>query len=441
MSDLGNSRIMTAFKNYQKMTNALETESYPRHRWYFVKEGFSPELIKQAIRESGCQEGDLVVDVFCGGGTTTLTAVTEGRAALGFEVNPFLAFVSRSKLIQCRRSVFQKHSNTVLNAARTGLPSRLEGFSTFTEAGTSNKWLFNLEVLRAFQGGWKATNDLYWPARDLLRLCLIGAAMEVCNAVKDGKCLRYRKGWKERRFASRDFIRELEGRIAMVAEDLDECPIDGEYDIRNSDSRNLDAGVFKGKGFRLCVTSPPYLNSFDYTDIYRPELFLGRYVDSADELMQLRLRTLRSHVQANWPAPEKIEQSALLSQSLSEIDDHSERLWNQRIPDMIRAYFEDIKKILTSLKPLALPDATLWLVVSTSAYAGIEVPVDLILADIGSKCGWSLREIRVAANLRRVPGQQWDELSSNGNYDPYLRESIIILDNRRILKHYNMGGL
>ena len=105
------SKIMATLDNSKKITDALEGEFYPRHRWYSIKEGFSPELVKQAIRESECEEGDLVVDVFCGGGTTTLTAVTEGRAALGFEVNPFLAFVSRAKLIQCRRSVFLKHSD------------------------------------------------------------------------------------------------------------------------------------------------------------------------------------------------------------------------------------------------------------------------------------------------------------------------------------------
>lgn len=429
---------MAAFDNPQKITNALEGESYPRHRWYFVKEGFSPELVKQAMRESGCKEGDLVVDVFCGGGTTTLTAVTEGQAALGFEVNPFLAFVSRAKLIQCRRNVFRKHSDSVIDAARMGLCSKLEGFSTFTESGTNDAWLFNLDVLRAFEGGWKATNGLYEPARDLIRLCLIGAAMEVCNAVKDGKCLRYRKGWKEKSFTSGDFIAMLERRIETVAEDLDRCPVGGEYDIRNSDSRELDARDFQDKRFKLCVTSPPYLNSFDYSDIYRPELFLGRYIDSTNDLMQLRLKTLRSHVQANWPPPGKTEQGILLSQSLSEIEDRSERLWNKRIPDMICAYFEDIKKILTVLRPLALPDSSLWLVVSTSAYAGIEVPVDLIIADIGSKCGWSLREIRVVANLRRVPAQQWDDLSYNNN-EPYLRESIIILDNRHALKHYSLS--
>ena len=32
-------------------------------------------------------------------------------------------------------------------------------------------------------------------------------------------------------------------------------------------------GVAGTKQFKLCVTSPPYLNSFDYTDVYRPELF------------------------------------------------------------------------------------------------------------------------------------------------------------------------
>jgi len=433
---------MVIYDNLQKITNALESEAHPRHRWYFVKEGFPPELVKQAMSESNCQDDELVLDVFCGGGTTTLTAITEGKNALGFEVNPFLAFVSKSKLIQCRRSIFKKYSDIVLNASQVGIPSRLEGFSTFTESATSSNWLFNLDVIRAFESGWKSTIGLDQPVRDLLRLCLISAAMDVCNAIKDGKCLRYRKNWKESLFTSNDFISQLERHIAIIAEDLANCPINGEYEIRNLDSRLLDAATFQEKRFKLCVTSPPYLNSFDYTDIYRPELFLGRFIKTPDDLAQLRLKTLRSHVQVNWPAPEEMEQNYLFDQTMSAINERSERLWNDRIPEMIHAYFEDIKKILTVLKPYALPNSSLWLVVSTSAYAGIEVPVDLIMADIGSKSGWSLREVRVVANLRRVPAQQWKDLATNGNCDePYLRESIIILDNRCTLKHYSLGGL
>lgn len=75
-----------------------------------------------------------------------------------------------------------------------------------------------------------------------------------------------------------------------------------------------------------------------------------------------------------------------------------------------------------------IENASLWIVVSTSAYAGVEIPVDLIIADIGTKVGWYLREVKTVRHLRRVPGQQWDKLAEGKKQSPRLRESIIILD-------------
>ena len=48
--------------------------------------------------------------------------------------------------------------------------------------------------------------------------------------------------------------------------------------------------------FDLIITSPPYLNSRDYTDIYMLELKVLQLVNSHDDLRQLRKSTLRSPI-------------------------------------------------------------------------------------------------------------------------------------------------
>ena len=49
--------------------------------------------------------------------------------------------------------------------------------------------------------------------------------------------------------------------------------------------------------FDLVVFSPPYPNSFDYTDIYNVELWALGYLGSSADNRKLRGETLRSHVQ------------------------------------------------------------------------------------------------------------------------------------------------
>jgi DNA modification methylase len=410
--------------------SALEATTKPRHRWYFFKEAFSPEVVDKAIGDAECVAQDLVVDPFCGSGTVPLAATLSGNLASGLEVNPFLAFVAGAKLTHCRPEAFEWCAQRTLGPIQKGSPTPLAQFSTFTEDGLHSqrqqKWLFNRSVLDAFEGGWAAVQEAKSPEHKLVRLCLLGAATDVSNASKDGKGLRYLSDWQERNFGASDFVEAFERRVREVAEDLRLCPVRvAESQVELGDARTrAPAGKFK-----LCVTSPPYLNSFDYTDVYRPELFLGKWVTTMEQLRSLRLQTLRSHVQVGWVDPVEDNFGAHYVDIIEQLRAREEVLWNKRIPLMVQAYFEDMRRVLRNLRASARKDASMWVVVSTSAYAGVEIPVDLIIADIAASCGWYLREVSVLRHLSRVSGQQWKELSEkNESNNPHLRESVIILD-------------
>lgn len=86
---------------------------------------------------------------------------------------------------------------------------------------------------------------------------------------------------------------------------------------------------------------------------------------------------------------------------------------------MIQAYFEDIEKILKGLLEKANEKAELWLVVSTSAYADVEIPVDLIIGEIGNRIGWYLKEVGVLRNIRKRKTKYSPNITT-------LRESVVI---------------
>ena len=175
---------------------------------------------------------------------------------------------------------------------------------------------------------------------DLLRLALIGAALDCSNASRDGKCLRYPKKWRENESSVGDLLRKFRSRIEEITEDLATAPLaKTSARVTIGDARALLAPKRSGQKFRLCVTSPPYLNSFDYSDVYRPELFLGRFVESNAALMKVRLKTVRSHVQANSTAPKKDKFGVIYATYINEIR-QCRGLWDPRIPKMVQAYFE-----------------------------------------------------------------------------------------------------
>jgi DNA modification methylase len=411
-------------------SNALGSISLPRHRWYYIKEAFSPRIVDRALTDSNCTPADIIVDPFSGSGTVPLQASLHGFHGLGFEVNPFLSFVSRTKLCQVSPSDILGSIPHVIAGARIGQPSLLETYSTFSRSGGANKWLFNEDVLRGFEGGWQACENMDEPLRDTMRLALLGASMDSCNAARDGKCLRYKKNWQSTGFNKAYFISSFEEHIAEICQDMSAAPIkDNHSTVEYGDCRSTLATSNWGK-FKLCITSPPYLNSFDYTDIYRPELFLGKFIRHPNELMDLRLKTLRSHIQASWSLPTETSFGCLYAEALDKIVAKKELLWNQKIPLMIQAYFEDMNNILKILRTHARVDASLWIVVSTSAYAGVEIPVDLIIADIGVKAGWSLREVGVLRHLR-TSSHHWSKWGGPDDEQPHLRESVVIFDASR----------
>jgi DNA modification methylase len=408
-------------------SNALSHDKLSRHRWYFVKEGFSPTLVDQAVKTEGVQKGELLFDPFSGSGTVPLAGALAGLRAHAFEVNPFLHFLSVTKLRQASASAFRKTTKNILRAAERSIKSPLEGFSTFTEGNRWGRWLFPTNVLRSFEAGRSAVANEDKSHQNFLNLALVGAAMDCCNAIRDGKCLRYLHDWESHEATPSAFRRRFETRAEEIAIDLDSSPINPKLSqVAVGDARSLISGSNREK-FRLCVTSPPYLNSFDYSDVYRPELFLGKFVASTKALMDLRLRTIRSHVQANWVEPTNDEFGFLYRDCITAIRDRADSLWSPRISSMVQAYFEDMDVILRGLRQQALDKASVWLVVSTSAYAGVEIPVDLILAEIAQRAGWFLREVGVLRHLRSS-SQHVSHVEDIARKSVPLRESVVILD-------------
>lgn len=407
------------FSNYE------DTKELARHRWYYYKEGFSPFLVEKAIEQTGIGKDDLIIDPFNGSGTTTLTSSLIGHKSVGIEVNPFTSFLSEAKIKNADVSELNIWKSKLLKASDKGAPSPLIGFSTFSKTQKLSKWLFNNSILNSFEAGWQLSNSISsYHIRKLVRLALISAAMQNCNATRDGKCLRYRENWEKNKFDKSSFAEALELNLTNIEIDIIEKPISEKAIIINGDCRNILKTTNEFKSFKLCITSPPYLNTFDYTDIYRPELFLGKFITDAKSLYNLRLETVRSHVQAKWELPTQNNFGFLYEKTMKHINENKENLMHKYIPMMIQAYFEDMLNILKLLKTKAAKDAQIWFIVSNSAYAGHEVPVDLIIGDLATKAGWYLKDIAVLRYLKKRKTKYSTNITQ-------LRESAIILTNEK----------
>jgi DNA modification methylase len=396
----------------------------PRHRWYRFKEGFSAGLVQSFVEAHlpNNRPGRLL-DPFLGSGTTAVEGARLGHNVDGIETNPFMAFLAKVKT----RSY---SSITNLEAIALGcLKSRgrnkdfaLPNDTTLVERSGIDRWLLNKKVALRFEELRTAIACVKpAPARDLLLLALMASIEDVANARKDGKCWRYKSDWHRLDYDGAALTNAFAGQVIRFADDVKKCPeLKGKTEIKHADSRQSYAHCKSANFYDGVLTSPPYLNSFDYTDIYRPELLLLKKARNSADLRLLRFSTLRSHIQVAWKPSPPIA-IPLLMKKIREISGAG--LWSEKIPQMINAYFVDLDRVVTQCAQCLRPDATAAFVVADSAYGGVVVPVHLILAEIFERRGFTMKGITC---YRQTLG--------NGNHqqrsDERLKEVMVVAQYR-----------
>ena len=259
--------------------------------------------------------------------------------------------------------------------------------------------------------------------RDFLFLGWLCVLERVSNYRKGGNGLK-----KRPRAASAKNVREqLFAQFDLMLTDIEDLLKQGAFNkFVTSELKYLDCvNDFPKLGvkFDLAVFSPPYLNCFDYFEVYKIELWMGDFVKSYDQLRQLRKRSLRSHLNAKFE--ENVSDDKDFKKLISPIFDHlqKQRLWDKRIPYMVWFYFEDMLRVLKSLNVLLKSKGTCVIVVGNSAYANVVLPVDVLLGSLSRIAGFDCLAIDVARR-NETSSQQHNSL---GIFSKFLRESLVIL--------------
>jgi hypothetical protein len=276
---------------------------------------------------------------------------------------------------------------------------------TFVEPGVDGRFIFSLAVathLCAYRKAIETVDDIN--VRRLFNVILAGIAVPVSNIVVSGKGRRYRKGWAERTVDPNEVDRLFEESALGAIYDLRrfEARRCRSYTLHRGDARELVTGL---ESVDLAVFSPPYPNSFDYTDVYNVELWSLGYLKSSGENRSLREATLRSHVQIERDLSYEDHGSPTLRAALDGLDLVRKRLWDRNIPDMIGAYFSDMHRVLAGLRNALRSGGRIYMVVGDSRYAGVDILVGNILCELSE--GLVLNPIRVEPfrSMRASPQQ------------------------------------
>jgi hypothetical protein len=391
--------------------------------WRRFKEAFAPELIARAVRESEIPV-TRCLDPFGGSGTTALACQFLGLDPVTIEVNPYLADLIETKLashdVSSLKKTFARIVSRVCHAdVRSELRQlKLVAPATIVQPGVEGRYVFFRDVLGRLLAYRQVIEKIETPAtRQFFRVLLGAVAVPVSNVTVSGKGRRYRGGWQKRRPRIVDVDRSFAQLVTLALDDIKKFGRRSHlnYTILRGDARQL---VAKAGKVQLAVFSPPYPNSADYTDVYNVELWTMGYLKDWQDNRTLRLDTISSHVQLKRLYAGAPTESQALTDALAKLASQRSRLWHPDIPEMLGAYFADMKIILQSLHSQLVPKGKAYIVLGDSRYAQINIPTATIVATIAAANGYSVLGVEPFRSMRVAPQQ---------GGKPGLAETLLIL--------------
>ncbi len=428
--DLGNRHVVAPRPDLAALVNWSQSAQMPIHRWLRYREGFSPGLIKEL------QLGQRILDPFCGSGSTLVGSVQMGRESTGIDVNPLATFAAKVKL-----TPLSPEDVVATHQVQDQFRQDLDGVEPLPPPGLSiQDKVFEPLILKTLLRLRRLVLNpaRSKPLRNFLALAWLSILEEVGSYFKEGNGIKYRNKkrtrngyvdrvdgeWQLQRFGANQQQFVLDAFGARLGEMLEDVPEWDNWDhtlvqkIVQGNSietmKTFDAGQFDSVLF-----SPPYANRFDYFESMKVELWFGEFIHSYGELTALRKQSLRSHLGA---ALEADTTSLPEVAALIELLDPKSYAKSSRVDQLLHGYFEDMRSMLESCRRVLTPGGTCNVVVGNSAYGGVIIPTDVLIAMLGPAAGFDNVKVIPIRHLTVAPQQR----KLLEGMESYMRESVVV---------------
>ncbi|MEW6419682.1 MAG: DNA methyltransferase [Nitrospirota bacterium] len=364
------------------------------HRWYNLLEEFPYSLIEKKIIEYKLQNSSLVVDPFCGSGTTLVSANLFHLNAIGFDANPLMTFVSTVKTtydIECNeleRWIKKVAEQFLLEVKNIDKIKFTNGFLKSMPERELNQWLSPRLQKEVY-----LLKDIISQVCDpkIKNLLLLAMAKSCFDASYVSLC----PGTTFYPFREKmEFWDLFTDKVIQMHEDLKAIQKHNNYGRSKliADTCLNAHKYLKPDTIDLMITSPPYPNDLEYTRQTRLELYLLDFVKDMDDVQKIK----RNMVKGSTKLIFKESNSASFVEKFPEIIGCSERIyektknknWGFDYPRMVKEYFGDMYLCLKEFYRLMKPQSHFLLVVGDQTIKGVLIPVGDILITIAKEIGY-----------------------------------------------------
>jgi hypothetical protein len=381
-------------------------------------------LVNTYLNKFNASKKTLVLDPFCGTGTTLVECKKNGIPSIGFEANPIALLASQVKIdwtiepyeiIEIAKIVAKKANSNIQNHRGNYLKLTNEQEKLIIKNSISSLPLHKALILLETIGEYKENKNY-----NHLKLALAKQLVNSYSNLHFGPEVGVSRNKKYDADVVNLWLTEVISMAHDIALFKEKKDVYGRVFFADSRDINLNEKV------DIVFTSPPYPNEKDYTRTTRLESVVLGYINNKEDLRKYKKNFLRSNTRNIYISDDdekyiknnkkimylskKIEKKRIELGKTSGFEKYYHRV--------VELYFGGIYRHLLSLKKYLNRNASLAYVVGDQAsYFQILINTGNILAEIAEDIGYKVDTIDIfRTRLSTTSGK-------------YLNEEVVILKN------------
>ena len=412
----------------------------PVHRWVPWIAGFSRDFVEDALLQHADSKPSVVLDPFAGVGTTLVEADVLGHHTMGFEINPYAAFVARTKLTahsvdsNCLRSAIGSFLTSMRKAERDDIDPLSTAPEFFRTRAPFYSPLIERKVLRVLDFITEQPGQI----ASIFKLALASLMVSFSN-------YSYEPSLGRKATVGRPDVEDYPVAEALSTK-LHQMSDDIVWYHRSRPDPGRKVGSVYSESFfdryktieegsvDIVVTSPPYLNNYHYNRNTRPQLYWLKFCASPNDLKDLEELNFGSYWQ-NARSHGLIElspeiTSPRLRQVIADV-----RLQNPEKgvyggngwANYAARYFNDCARFASGMRWCLRPGGTGLVVIGNSILQGVPIATDEFLGEIAVESGLELVDIHIPRDTRVGSSIVNSSVRAGSSKGTRLYESIVEL--------------
>lgn len=391
--------------------------SYASHGYHRYPAKFIPQIARKCILENS-NEGDLVVDPFCGCGTTIVESLIYGRKGIGIDINPVAVLISKAKITPIEPDK--------LNKAKEKLFSLIENMEEIKDREFNERIIYWFPNKQTRLTLFKILKDIKsLKEQELINFFLCGLSQILKNCsiwlAKSNK-------------PTRDFNKKQQDPIKIFKRQINSM-IKGNLELYNLTHRKLikDNKIFLGdarkiptedNSVKLIVTSPPYVTSYEYADLHQLTALWFGYINKLNDFRKGFIGSVHK---------QDIDHNGIKSKlAIKIIEDLSKKSKKEALGT--KNYFLEMQECFQEMRRILKPNGRACIVIGNTKLRGVEILNAEIFVEIMNNLGFRTykiikREVP-SKNLPQTRDSKTGRFTTKEDADrlSYKYEFIIIME-------------